>query len=735
MTRFVCLVLASAALIVGCDDGEEETAEAGECLSDIQFFQQNVSLPILEKDCINCHNPQGDARDSNFILAAPGETNYLQTNFREVKELAALERDGVSYILLKPTGSIEHGGAVRFERGSDEWDAFTGLVERFENPVECAGGESSSVLDRVVLLDLTDTLRKAKLQLVGELPTPDEIDRVSAEGAPVFDELLLDYMTRDAFFDTLKRWFNDRLLTDKYLRGESATGLLSDEDFPGRYYYRELPDDTEEGRLAKQHTNDAVARGPLELIAHVVRDDRPFSEVLTADYMMVNPFSAVVYGASVEFDDRLDPTEWRPAKLRGYPHAGVLSSPVFLNRFPTTDTNRNRHRSRMVWDIFLATDILAKADRPVDPTSIRDHNPTMNNPQCAVCHAPLDPLAGAFQNWDAQGRYRPPEMGWFSDMRPPGFGEEMIPADDWPNSLRWVASRIVEDERFALASVIAVYTGLVGRAPVVNPTEDDPRFESKLAYYNLEQEFLRQTTDRFVNANMDLKVVVLEVARSSFYRAYTSLGLEPDEAEALEPMGTARLLTPEELSAKLVATTGYPWKRRVNDRDMLTHRDEFLFFYGGMDSDAVTTRITAPNGIMANIGRRLANEMGCLVTPRDFQRPRPERLLFPHVEASYGPLDENGFEIPEAVGAIKKNIRYLHHRLLGEVLTPEHPEVEATFQLFIEVWEEGRNNVRNGIESQDIPGPCRVVRDFWTDQDLPEEERLFRDPTYSIRAW
>ena len=31
---------------------------------------------------------------------------------------------------------------------------------------------------------------------------------------------------------------------------------------------------------------------------------------------------------------------------------------AWLNRFPTTPTNRNRHRARIAYDLFLATDIL-----------------------------------------------------------------------------------------------------------------------------------------------------------------------------------------------------------------------------------------------------------------------------------------------------------------------------------------------------------------------------------------
>ena len=41
-------------------------------------------------------------------------------------------------------------------------------------------------------------------------------------------------------------------------------------------------------------------RAPLELIAHVAENDLPYTDVLTADYIMANPMAAAAYGASTE---------------------------------------------------------------------------------------------------------------------------------------------------------------------------------------------------------------------------------------------------------------------------------------------------------------------------------------------------------------------------------------------------------------------------------------------------
>ena len=178
-------------------------------------------------------------------------------------------------------------------------------------------------------------------------------------------------------------------------------------------------------------------RAPLELIAYVVENDRPYTEILTADYIMANPWSALAYGASTRFDDPTDVHEFRPSKIvkyyrtgegfeseydsvvqatrvldpgpliTTYPHAGILNTTVFLRRYPTTATNRNRARARWTYYHFLGLDVEKSASRTTDPVALADtSNPTMHNPACTVCHSVLDPLAGAFQNYGDDGFYR-----------------------------------------------------------------------------------------------------------------------------------------------------------------------------------------------------------------------------------------------------------------------------------------------------------------------------------------
>ena len=93
--------------------------------------------------------------------------------------------------------------------------------------------------------------------------------------------------------------------------------------------------------------------------------------------------------------------------ITSYPHAGILNTTVFLRRYPTTATNRNRARSRWTYYHFLGIDVEKSASRTTDPVALADtNNPTMHNPACTVCHSVLDPVAGAFQNYGDEGYYR-----------------------------------------------------------------------------------------------------------------------------------------------------------------------------------------------------------------------------------------------------------------------------------------------------------------------------------------
>ncbi|WP_437643254.1 DUF1588 domain-containing protein [Sorangium sp. So ce362] len=743
---------AGATALASASSGCSSEAD-GPCISDEQFFAEKVWVPILSTKCIGCHNPQGQAAESKLILAGSSEAGFLDKNLATFKSLAGLELSGESYVLLKPTKTIEHGGGHVIGADSPEYEALREMVDRTKSPSSCETDVNAS-FGGVVMSGPQETLRAASLELAGRLPTEAEEQAVAQSGMDALDPILDQLLTEEGFYVRLKEIYNDLFLTDRYLNGEAAVDLLRSDAYDPKWY-NSLPQDPalvakygardleDVINKMKSWTNRGVGREPLELIAYVVRNDRSFKEVLTADYTVVNPFSARAYGVTAEFDNDADPEEFVPAKRDPIPLAGVLTSPVFLSRHPTTSTNRNRHRARMVYQYFLGTDILKTAEQPLDQTKITDFNPTMNNAACTVCHAALDPLSGGFHTFDSSGRYRADDT-WYEDMRPPGFGAESVPFSEFPSALSWVAKRIADDPRFALAAVYTMYTGLTGQKPLVAPMNDDPEFSAKFRAYLAQYHAFNGMARDFADGDYNLKTVVKAIIKSPYFRA-RNVAQASSQGNAPSQLGGTRFLGPEQLHRKIWAVTGYPWRPRAFEDDgsrydFLLRRDAYRLLYGGIDSEEVIQRITEPNGIMANVADRMANEMSCISVPRDFKLPQEERLLFPFVEATFEPRDTNDFDVLPAVEAIKQNIQYLHKRVLGESLELGDPELERTYKVFLETWEEGKAGMmkpegEEGRLSTRLPGACHVNNDYWTRDGLPEEERLQRDDKYTIRAW
>lgn len=748
--------IAGALGFSGCNSGD--TGAGDTCVSDNQYFAEKIWAPIVAQKCVSCHNRGGQAKDSGLVLQSSAEAGYLDSNFEVFKAASTLQQDGQSQVLVMPTGGSaarKHPGGTVIQKGTEEYAAMEELVRRFDEPTACEA-DVSGTFAGALLMTPSETLRKATLGLGARLPTAAEESAVESGGEAALQPILDKLLTEPAFYERLKEIYNDLFLTDRYLGGADALQLLdgkSDYYFPFWFdgvggpdlimkYGAQNADDLR--NMLRFYTNYGVAREPLELIAHVVRENKPFTEILTANYIMVNPFSAQSFGMTdVTFKNDADYTEFQEGHIQDFPHAGVLTSPMFLSRFPTTETNRNRARSRYVFKFFLGTDILKTAQQPLDPTKIDAFNPTLNKADCTICHSVVDPIAGAFQNFQDDDQIRfDPAFSWFTDMKPPGFGTEEMPKPQFSAALQWLGPRVANDPRFALSAVYTIFTGLTGQEPLVAPSEtNDKDFSLKFKAYLAQYYAFNAIAKDFAEHGYDLKRVVKGIVNSRFYKAKNAVPLSAEQKVELSEVGMGRLLSPEQLNRKIQAVLGYPWRDYKYGNDFLLRGDQYRLLYGGIDSADVTTRVTAPNGIMSNIIDRMSNEMSCMAVPRDFYKEKEDRKLFPFVDVSHSPKDKNGYEIPAAVEAIKKNIQHLHKLILGERLDINDPEITRTYQLFLDTWQAGQDGMSSSDPmvkdrySDSLPGECRVYSDYWTDAPVPEGTAIDQDQSYTIRAW
>lgn len=712
----------------GGPEDEPETQEPEEeCVDTRNYFEEEVWRPILQADCYGCHNPEGQAKDTDLVLQGNDYPGYLDANYNTLHNVARLEIDGTSLLLLKPTASVEHEGALRFAPDSDSYAAMEEMIARFDAPVHCVDDKDiEAYFEGLVELDEEQTLRKATFLLASRYPTAQEYDAVRGEGIEAIDAVLDDVLEEEAFYVRITEIYNDLMHTDAMLEGDTAIDALDGTRFPNKRWYEMLPDEQQDEN--RDLANDAVAREPLRILERVLREKRPFTEVITGNWTVLNPYSARSYDVPLDlFEDQNDPEEWVEYSFEDIPQAGILSTPAFLARYPSTPTNRNRHRSRIVYDFFFATDVMRLAARPIDVGSISDFNPTLYNPQCTVCHENIDPLAGAFQNWSDEGHYRPPAEGWFPDMSPPGFAETQIPFEEKERALQWLTEQLVLDDKFALSVVHTLYTGLTGQDPLLEPLDaEHPDYVHQIAAFEAQDYTFKTIARDFADSGYELRVALKALVKTPWFRA-VSLRRAPDADRytQLRPMGTARLLSPEALDRRIRASVGFPWERGGTNVLMGPYR----FFYGGIDSIQTTTRLTELNGVMANIADRMANEVACQATAFDFTRPVDERLLFPEVEMT---------DLPEAAGedAILDNIVYLHRHLLGESLERDDAEVWRTYELFKAAHDHGSTDLLSEESSYSInlPTPCRATTDYITGEELGEMG-ISEDPDYTVRAW
>lgn len=416
-----------------------------------------------------------------------------------------------------------------------------------------------------------------------------------------------------------------------------------------------------------------------------------------------------------------------------------MNSPAFLSRYPSTETNRNRARSRWAYYFFLGVDIEGLSERTTDPDALSDEdNPTLNNPNCVVCHDIMDPVAGAFQNYGDDGFYKDqpggqhslprsytndPSSGyqtgdtWFADMLPPGFGELLAPTQD--TSIQWLAQEFVEDSRFGYGTVKFWYASIMGRDPYAEPENpEDFDYASKLAAYNAEQELMLQVAADFVsgtagNGNHNLKDLLVDLVLSDQFRANEVLEQSEFQAVELADVGTGKLLTPEQLNRKLADVTDFQWA--YGNAEALDQ--VYGLIYGGIDSLGITERATELTTLMSTVVAAMANEASCSITSNDFSKPANQRLLFPNVELSTLPTSDSN--------AIVSNIQHLHLQMLGEDLNSNDVEIQETYNLFVDVWT-ARQSAGKGAAVSSTDELC-----IFENVSNP----ITSDPNQTLRSW
>ena len=210
------------------------------------------------------------------------------------------------------------------------------------------------------------------------------------------------------------------------------------------------------------------------------------------------------------------------------------------------------------------------------------------------------------------------------------------------DNLQWLGKQLVQDPRFAKGGVYFWYKPLFKREPLKAPVDPAAAgYATQMAAYNAQDEILMQMANRFAydqgHGAWNVKDLLVSMAASPLFRAKAG-DLSAERQQVLPDTGLARLLTPEELNAKVKSLTGTDWSAFRPENAWGSSMGQF---YGGFDGGRLQSKPnTDMNSLMSNIPERMAIELSCNAVADDFRLAAGSRKLFPFVEATDTPVYE-----------------------------------------------------------------------------------------------
>ena len=316
-------------------------------------------------------------------------------------------------------------------------DILSSLARRaYRRPVESA--------DLATLMDFyqmgrDDATFDSGIQLALErvLISPDflfrvERDPVDIEPATVYAISDLEIASRLSYFvwstgpdDELLDLAESGALNDPVVLEQQAKRMLRDpratalvKNFAGQWLYlRNLRGVVPDGIVFPEfdeNLREAFQSETELFVESLIREDRSVLDLLGADYTFVNERLARHYGIPNVYGPhfRRIPLDAELAERRGgiFGHGSLLTVTSYPNRTSPV------LRGKWVLSNVLGTppppppaDVPDLPDRGEDgqAATVRDRLAThRESPACSVCHAPMDPLGLALENYDAVGKWR-----------------------------------------------------------------------------------------------------------------------------------------------------------------------------------------------------------------------------------------------------------------------------------------------------------------------------------------
>lgn len=462
-----------------------------------------------------------------------------------------------------------------------------------------ACAEEPAPAPELVRLSPREQLIRLSVELRGVHPGPAELEAIGADPS-LYADFADRYLEDPRFGGRVREIFEERW--------RLRTGRI-------RFAPADAGVDAEDVVVA-----DAIAEEPLRLVSHVVENDLPITEIVTADYTVADPLVAAVW----DLDYPEDAQGWAVSTWRdGRPAAGVLASSTLWQRYHSKGGNANRTRANALSRLLLCEDFLTRPivlDRAAADAFVRDAEASIaENPTCQGCHVSLDPLAAALFgfysdenpiNLRSETLYRPENEPLWQEHagEPPAwFGRPV-------SGLTELSEQIAEDPRFVQCMTRTIWEGLLQRE-----------------YTDEDWSELQAHVDTLAAAELRVRPLVRAIVLSDEFRAGEITGPRG------ERISTLRTVSPAQLSSIVHDLTGYRMER--DGRDLLVTSDfQMGPLLGGVDADFATGRNYQPTVSGLLVARELARAAAAAVVAHDLDPARTaEPVLLDQVSSESRP--------------------------------------------------------------------------------------------------
>jgi hypothetical protein len=227
---------------------------------------------------------------------------------------------------------------------------------------------------------------------------PDETLRAAADQGQLADPARFDAEVRRMLADPKARALTENFAEPWLQLGKLADARPSTEFFP-----------TFTPRLRQALHDETVA-----FFEGLRQDNRSVLELLDADYAYLNADLAAHYGVTGSYDDKL-----RRVPLPGGSHrGGLLGMGSVLAMTSHTSRTSPTLRGKWILEVLFGT---PPPPPPANAGKLNEEPPKggeppktfreqmarhARQPECAACHARIDPLGYGLENFDAIGRWR-----------------------------------------------------------------------------------------------------------------------------------------------------------------------------------------------------------------------------------------------------------------------------------------------------------------------------------------